>query len=75
MFLNYIYVKDIESRSSILFFRYILDRRSNLQRPFLELTRHCTSVLACRATPLQKAYIVRVVKEQLHMRTLAIGNF
>lgn len=53
---------------------YILDRRSNLQRPFLELTRHCTSVLACRATPLQKAYIVRVVKEQLHVRTLAIGD-
>ncbi|KAK7867763.1 hypothetical protein R5R35_002262 [Gryllus longicercus] len=53
---------------------YILDRRSNLQKPFLELTRHCTSVLCCRATPLQKAYIVKVVKEVLKMRTLAIGD-
>ncbi|XP_072162375.1 phospholipid-transporting ATPase VD isoform X2 [Bemisia tabaci] len=53
---------------------YILDRRSNLQKPFLDLTTHCTSVLCCRATPLQKAFIVRIVKEQLHMRTLAIGD-
>ncbi|XP_050308196.1 phospholipid-transporting ATPase VA isoform X2 [Anthonomus grandis grandis] len=53
---------------------YILDRRSNLTKPFLELTTHCNSVLCCRATPLQKAYIVRVVKEELKMRTLAIGD-
>uniref|UniRef100_A0A1B6DU11 Phospholipid-transporting ATPase n=1 Tax=Clastoptera arizonana TaxID=38151 RepID=A0A1B6DU11_9HEMI len=53
---------------------YILDRRSNLQKPFLELTRHCTSVVACRTTPLQKAYIVRIVKEELKVRTLAIGD-
>ncbi|XP_046430258.1 phospholipid-transporting ATPase VD isoform X1 [Neodiprion fabricii] len=53
---------------------FILDPRSGLTGPFLELTRLCTSVLACRATPLQKAYIVRVVKEQLGMRTLAIGD-
>ncbi|KDR21129.1 putative phospholipid-transporting ATPase VD, partial [Zootermopsis nevadensis] len=53
---------------------YILDQRSNLQKPFLQLTCYCSSVLCCRATPLQKAYIVRVVKEQLKMRTLAIGD-
>ncbi|XP_049958802.1 phospholipid-transporting ATPase VD isoform X1 [Schistocerca serialis cubense] len=53
---------------------YILDRRSNLQKPFLKLTQYCTSVLCCRTTPLQKAYIVRIVKEQLKMRTLAIGD-
>ncbi|XP_026671394.1 probable phospholipid-transporting ATPase VA isoform X2 [Ceratina calcarata] len=52
----------------------ILDPRSGLTRPFLELTKTCSSVLACRATPLQKAYIVRIVKEQLGMRTLAIGD-
>lgn len=33
---------------------FILDPRSGLTGPFLELTRACTSVLACRATPLQK---------------------
>ncbi|XP_068972085.1 phospholipid-transporting ATPase VD isoform X1 [Bombus flavifrons] len=52
----------------------ILDPRSGLTRLFLELTKTCSSVLACRATPLQKAYIVRIVKEQLGMRTLAIGD-
>ncbi|XP_075214659.1 phospholipid-transporting ATPase VA [Lycorma delicatula] len=53
---------------------YVLDRRCNLQSSFLELTRHCTSVLACRTTPLQKAYLVRMVKEQLKMRTLSVGD-
>ncbi|XP_059487582.1 phospholipid-transporting ATPase VA isoform X2 [Neocloeon triangulifer] len=53
---------------------YILDQRSNLKKPFLTLTRFCSSVLCCRATPLQKAYIVKVVKEVLKMRTLAIGD-
>lgn len=53
---------------------YILDRRSNLTKPFLELTKYCSSVLCCRSTPLQKAYIVKVVKEELKMRTLAIGD-
>ncbi|XP_076273548.1 phospholipid-transporting ATPase VD isoform X2 [Rhynchophorus ferrugineus] len=53
---------------------YILDRRSNLTKPFLRLTTYCNSVLCCRATPLQKAYIVKVVKEELKMRTLAIGD-
>lgn len=31
-----------------------LDPRSGLTRLFLELTKTCSSVLACRATPLQK---------------------
>lgn len=53
---------------------YILDKRSNLTMPFLKLTMQCNSVLCCRATPLQKAYIVKVVKEELKMRTLAIGD-
>ena len=33
---------------------FILDPRSGLTTPFLNLTRACSSVLACRATPLQK---------------------
>lgn len=53
---------------------YILDKRSNLQKPFLHLTRHCAAVLCCRATPLQKAFIVKIVKQQLHIRTLGIGT-
>ena len=53
---------------------YVLDKRANIQHLFLELTKMCSSVLACRATPLQKAYLVRIVKEQLMMHTLAIGD-
>lgn len=36
---------------------FILDPKSGLTGPFLELTRNCNSVLACRATPLQKVSI------------------
>ena len=39
---------------------YILDRRSGLVAPFLSLAKRCSAVLCCRATPLQKAYIVKV---------------
>lgn len=53
---------------------FILDLKSNLTRPFLELTRYCSSVLCCRSTPLQKAFLVKVVKEELKMTTLAIGD-
>ncbi|KAF6198978.1 hypothetical protein GE061_007001 [Apolygus lucorum] len=53
---------------------FVLDPRSGLTQPFLELTKYCSAVLCCRVTPLQKAYIVKVVKERLHMRTLAIGD-
>ncbi|XP_055539760.1 phospholipid-transporting ATPase VD isoform X2 [Wyeomyia smithii] len=53
---------------------FILDLRSNLTKPFLRLTRYCSSVLCCRATPLQKAFLVKVVKEEIRMSTLAIGD-
>ena len=53
---------------------YILDKRARLQESFLELTSHCSSVLCCRATPLQKAYIVKIVKEELKQLTLAVGD-
>lgn len=53
---------------------YMLDMRSNLVKPFLRLTKYCASVLCCRSTPLQKAYLVKVVKEEYQLRTLAIGD-
>lgn len=53
---------------------FILDLKSNLTGAFLELTRYCASVLCCRSTPLQKAFLVKVVKEELKMSTLAIGD-
>ena len=36
---------------------FILDQRANLLTKFLSLTRHCSAVLGCRATPLQKVSI------------------
>ncbi|GIX82493.1 probable phospholipid-transporting ATPase VA [Caerostris extrusa] len=51
---------------------YVLDKP--LAELFLNLAQHCTSVLCCRATPLQKAYIVSLVKESLGVITLAIGD-
>lgn len=48
--------------------------RSKLTLPFLKLAKGCASVLCCRSTPLQKAYLVKVVKEELNLRTLAIGD-
>ena len=41
---------------------------------FLELSQYCSSILCCRATPLQKASVVESVKEQLHVMTLAVGD-
>ena len=35
---------------------YVLDKRANIQHLFLDLTKQCCAVLACRATPLQKRY-------------------
>ncbi|KAK2717920.1 hypothetical protein QYM36_006646 [Artemia franciscana] len=53
---------------------FILDQRCQLQYSFLELTQHCSAVLCCRTTPLQKAILVKVVKQKLKKRTLAIGD-
>ena len=38
---------------------FILDKSANLRDKFFKLSKACGSVLGCRATPLQKAYIVR----------------
>ena len=40
---------------------YILDKRANIQHLFLNLTKMCSSVLACRATPLQVAFNIRKI--------------
>lgn len=56
------------------FLRYILDRRANLKKGFLSLAKQCSAVLCCRATPLQKALIVRNAKDSLKVLTLAVGD-
>eukprot|EP01132_Coremiostelium_polycephalum_P003773 gene3773-4697_t len=41
---------------------------------FLRLGRACKSVICCRVTPLQKALVVRVVKQSEKKISLAIGD-
>ncbi|GBG26583.1 Phospholipid-transporting ATPase 3 [Hondaea fermentalgiana] len=50
--------------------------KENVQSEFLELARRCGVVLACRASPAQKAELVRLVMNGVHPRptTLAIGD-
>lgn len=47
---------------------------SDLQERFVELAKHCRTVLCCRVTPLQKSRVVKVVREKLKVMTLAIGK-
>lgn len=41
---------------------------------FLELAQHCAAVVVCRATPLHKRDVVRLVKQHLDPVTLAVGD-
>lgn len=47
------------------------DRHKKL---LLALGTQCEGVICCRVSPLQKALIVRLVKDGLHAMTLAIGD-
>lgn len=49
-------------------------KEEDLRSKFVELCRHCRSVLCCRVTPLQKSTVVKLVREKLRVMTLAIGN-
>lgn len=46
----------------------------DLQQRFIELTKHCRSVLCCRVTPLQKSAVVKLVRDKLKVMTLAVGK-
>ncbi|XP_063999594.1 phospholipid-transporting ATPase VA isoform X1 [Pogoniulus pusillus] len=45
-----------------------------LEDKFLSLAKRCRSVLCCRATPLQKSMVVKLVRDKLKAMTLAIGD-
>lgn len=49
--------------------------QESLQGPFLELTACCQAVICCRATPLQKSEVVKLVRSHLRVMTLAIGEW
>ncbi|XP_015416471.1 PREDICTED: probable phospholipid-transporting ATPase VD isoform X2 [Myotis davidii] len=48
--------------------------QESLQRQFLELTACCQAVVCCRATPLQKSEVVKLVRSHLRVMTLAVGD-
>lgn len=48
--------------------------QESLQRQFLELTAWSHAVVCCRATPLQKSQVVKLVRNHLQVMTLAIGD-
>ncbi|GEQ70638.1 hypothetical protein JCM33374_g4316 [Metschnikowia sp. JCM 33374] len=45
-----------------------------LRQKFLLLGKQCNSVICCRVSPSQKAEVVQVVKNNLRVMTLAIGD-
>ncbi|ODV81057.1 phospholipid-translocating P-type ATPase [Suhomyces tanzawaensis NRRL Y-17324] len=45
-----------------------------LQEKFLLLGKQCKSVICCRVSPAQKAQVVKMVKNNLGVMTLAIGD-
>lgn len=62
-------------------FALIIDGKSlefalqeTLEKKFLYLTEHCRAVICCRATPLQKSQVVKLVRNSLKVMTLAIGD-
>ena len=45
-----------------------------LRLKFLEIGKMCKSVICCRVSPLQKAEVVKLVKDTLKITSLAIGD-
>lgn len=48
--------------------------QGKLEHKFLQLAKYSHSVLCCRCTPLQKSMVVKLVRNQLKVLTLAVGK-
>ncbi|XP_034051508.1 probable phospholipid-transporting ATPase VD [Thalassophryne amazonica] len=48
--------------------------QEDLQGDFVELSRRCKAVICCRCTPLQKSQVVQLIRDQLAVMTLAVGD-
>jgi len=46
----------------------------SMEQLFLSVAEHCSAVICCRVTPLQKAMVVELVKKHKKAVTLAIGD-
>ncbi|OBA23478.1 phospholipid-translocating P-type ATPase [Metschnikowia bicuspidata var. bicuspidata NRRL YB-4993] len=52
----------------------VFNENEALRQKFLLLGKQCKSVICCRVSPSQKAEVVQVVKNNLQVMTLAIGD-
>ncbi|XP_065822588.1 probable phospholipid-transporting ATPase VD isoform X1 [Labrus bergylta] len=48
--------------------------QEELKSDFVELSCRCKAVICCRSTPLQKSQVVQLVRDQLGVMTLAVGD-
>ncbi|KAI4804867.1 hypothetical protein KUCAC02_026478 [Chaenocephalus aceratus] len=48
--------------------------QDDLKEDFLLLSCSCKALLCCRSSPLQKSQVVRLVRDQLAVMTLAVGD-
>ncbi|KAM6969564.1 phospholipid-transporting ATPase VD [Tautogolabrus adspersus] len=48
--------------------------QEELKSDFMELSCRCKAVICCRSTPLQKSQVVQLVRDQLGVMTLAVGD-
>ncbi|XP_042369404.1 phospholipid-transporting ATPase VD-like, partial [Plectropomus leopardus] len=48
--------------------------QEELKSHFLELSCRCKAVICCRSTPLQKSQVVHLIRNQLGVMTLAVGD-
>ena len=46
----------------------------DMELAFLGVAEHCTAVICCRVTPLQKALVVELIKKYKEAVSLAIGD-
>lgn len=70
-------IPDSEPRAGLIITGKTLEfaLQEGLQKQFLELTACCQAVVCCRATPLQKSEVVKLVRNHLRVMTLAIGEW
>ena len=52
----------------------VIWENESLKKDFFEVSKECESVVCCRVNPKQKADVVRLIKDNLHKVTLAIGD-
>uniref|UniRef100_A0A3Q1FTT3 Phospholipid-transporting ATPase n=1 Tax=Acanthochromis polyacanthus TaxID=80966 RepID=A0A3Q1FTT3_9TELE len=69
------------SSGSVAGFILVIDGRTlhwalqeELKSSFLELTCRCKAVICCRSTPLQKSEVVQLIRDELRVMTLAVGD-